>query len=72
MVENKLLSQPPSQSPPKPFNNNNGITIFLTVTAMKDVSERLREITKITPESAVPKLSPLWWAELEIASAEAR
>ncbi|KAL9316107.1 hypothetical protein ACSQ67_017108 [Phaseolus vulgaris] len=34
---------------------------------MKDVSERLREITKITPESAVPKLSPLWWAELEIA-----
>ncbi|KAL3035369.1 hypothetical protein AAZX31_02G247900 [Glycine max] len=39
---------------------------------MKDVSERLREITKITPESAVPKLSPLWWAELEIASAEAR
>ncbi|XP_020208428.1 inactive receptor-like serine/threonine-protein kinase At2g40270 [Cajanus cajan] len=39
---------------------------------MKDVSERLREITKITPESAVPKLSPLWWAELEIASSEAR
>ncbi|KAL2317103.1 hypothetical protein Fmac_030979 [Flemingia macrophylla] len=39
---------------------------------MKDVSERLREITKITPESAVPKISPLWWAELEIASAEAR
>ncbi|KAG4953274.1 hypothetical protein JHK82_038897 [Glycine max] len=39
---------------------------------MKDVSERLREITKITPESAVPKLSPLWWAEIEIASAEAR
>ncbi|TKY56893.1 LRR receptor serine/threonine-protein kinase MRH1 [Spatholobus suberectus] len=39
---------------------------------MKDVSERLKEITKITPEAAVPKLSPLWWAELEIASAEAR
>ncbi|QCE01357.1 interleukin-1 receptor-associated kinase 4 [Vigna unguiculata] len=37
---------------------------------IKDVSERLREITKITPESAVPKLSPLWWAELEIASTE--
>ncbi|CAJ1971045.1 unnamed protein product [Sphenostylis stenocarpa] len=37
---------------------------------MKDVSERLREITKITPESAVPKLSPLWWAELEISSSE--
>ncbi|KAK7300496.1 hypothetical protein RJT34_11341 [Clitoria ternatea] len=39
---------------------------------MKDVSERLREITKITPESAVPKLSPLWWAEIEVSSAEAR
>ncbi|XP_027331040.1 probable inactive receptor-like protein kinase At3g56050 [Abrus precatorius] len=39
---------------------------------MKDVSERLREITKITAESAFPKLSPLWWAELEISSAEAR
>lgn len=39
---------------------------------MKDVSEKLREITKITPESAVPKLSPLWWAELEIASTEVR
>ncbi|MED6221223.1 hypothetical protein PIB30_052465 [Stylosanthes scabra] len=35
---------------------------------MKEVSERLREITKITPDQAVPKLSPLWWAELEIAS----
>ncbi|WVY91468.1 hypothetical protein V8G54_036982 [Vigna mungo] len=39
---------------------------------MKDVSEKLREITKITPESAVPKLSPLWWAELEISSTEVR
>ncbi|KAJ1426342.1 Serine-threonine/tyrosine-protein kinase, catalytic domain [Sesbania bispinosa] len=39
---------------------------------MKEVSERLREITKITPESAVPKLSPLWWAEVEISSVEAR
>ncbi|CAJ1859186.1 unnamed protein product [Sphenostylis stenocarpa] len=35
---------------------------------MKEVCVRLREITKITPEAAVPKLSPLWWAELEIAS----
>ena len=37
---------------------------------MKEVSVRLREITKLTPEAAVPKLSPLWWAELEV-SAEA-
>lgn len=37
---------------------------------MKQVCERLKEITKISPEAAVPKLSPLWWAELEITSAE--
>ncbi|XP_061351710.1 probable inactive receptor-like protein kinase At3g56050 [Gastrolobium bilobum] len=39
---------------------------------MKEASVRLREITKITPELAVPKLSPLWWAEVEISSAEVR
>lgn len=38
---------------------------------IKQVCERLREITKISPEVAVPKLSPLWWAELEIASVDA-
>ncbi|KAH1226659.1 Protein MALE DISCOVERER 2 [Glycine max] len=38
---------------------------------MKEVCVRLREITKITPDAAVPKLSPLWWAELEIASVDA-
>ncbi|GMI87306.1 Male Disoverer 2, morphogenesis of root hair 1 [Hibiscus trionum] len=38
---------------------------------MKEVSTRLREITAITPDGATPKLSPLWWAELEIMSAEA-
>lgn len=38
---------------------------------MKQICERLREITKISPEVAVPKLSPLWWAELEIASFDA-
>ncbi|KAK8500969.1 hypothetical protein V6N13_062738 [Hibiscus sabdariffa] len=38
---------------------------------MREVSARLREITAITPEGAIPKLSPLWWAELEIMSAEA-
>lgn len=39
--------------------------------SMKDVSMRLREITNMTPEAAVPRLSPLWWAELEICSADA-
>ncbi|KAI4306863.1 hypothetical protein L6164_030106 [Bauhinia variegata] len=38
---------------------------------MKEVSLRLKEITGITAEGAVPKLSPLWWAELEISSADA-
>jgi serine/threonine protein kinase len=37
--------------------------------AMREVCARLRAITGITPEGANPKLSPLWWAELEIASA---
>ncbi|MED6156800.1 hypothetical protein PIB30_017793 [Stylosanthes scabra] len=38
---------------------------------MKEVSVRLREITKLAPEAAVPRLSPLWWAELEISNADA-
>lgn len=38
---------------------------------MAEVSVRLREITNITPDAAVPRLSPLWWAELEICSADA-
>ncbi|XVF84059.1 hypothetical protein PTKIN_Ptkin16aG0544300 [Pterospermum kingtungense] len=38
---------------------------------IRQVSARLREITAITPDGAVPKLSALWWAELEIMSAEA-
>lgn len=33
-----------------------------------DVVAQLREITKISPDAATPKLSPLWWAELEIIS----
>ncbi|KAL4379244.1 hypothetical protein GQ457_02G021970 [Hibiscus cannabinus] len=37
---------------------------------MRQISARLREITAITPDNAIPKLSPLWWAELEIMSAE--
>lgn len=39
--------------------------------AMREVSARLREATGIGPDGAVPKLSPLWWAELEILSTEA-
>ncbi|KAK3042909.1 hypothetical protein RJ639_001182 [Escallonia herrerae] len=35
---------------------------------MNEVTARLREITYIGPDAAIPKLSPLWWAELEILS----
>ncbi|KAL9402328.1 hypothetical protein Peur_006177 [Populus x canadensis] len=38
---------------------------------MREVTGRLREITTLTPDAAIPKLSPLWWAELEILSTEA-
>lgn len=35
---------------------------------MREVTGWLREITGITPNDATPKLSPLWWAELEVLS----
>ncbi|KAL8140541.1 hypothetical protein V2J09_006562 [Rumex salicifolius] len=38
---------------------------------IREVTDRLREVLRITPEAAVPRLSPLWWAELEILSVEA-
>lgn len=38
---------------------------------MAEVVERLKEITSITPQGANPRVSPLWWAELEIASSDA-
>ncbi|CAO2842338.1 unnamed protein product [Amaranthus hypochondriacus] len=38
---------------------------------MKEITTRLSEAIPITPEVAVPRLSPLWWAELEILSVEA-
>eukprot|EP00258_Populus_trichocarpa_P047485 XP_024463504.1 inactive receptor-like serine/threonine-protein kinase At2g40270 isoform X4 [Populus trichocarpa] len=38
---------------------------------MREVTGGLREITTLTPDAAIPKLSPLWWAELEILSTEA-
>ncbi|KAK4792434.1 hypothetical protein SAY86_022869 [Trapa natans] len=36
--------------------------------SMREVSSRLRDVTGIPPDGAVPKVSPLWWAELEILS----
>ena len=38
---------------------------------MKDVTSRLKEITGIAQDGATQKISPLWWAELEILSTEA-
>ncbi|XP_058749605.1 protein MALE DISCOVERER 2-like [Vicia villosa] len=38
---------------------------------MKDITSKLREVVNVTPEQASPRLSPLWWAELEILSVEA-
>ncbi|CAN1354560.1 Protein MALE DISCOVERER 1 [Linum perenne] len=38
--------------------------------SMRDVAERLREITSMDPARATPRLSPLWWAELEIMSTD--
>ncbi|KAJ4703665.1 putative Receptor protein kinase [Melia azedarach] len=38
---------------------------------MMDIVAKLREVININPDQAVPRLSPLWWAELEILSAEA-
>ncbi|RVW31899.1 Protein MALE DISCOVERER 2 [Vitis vinifera] len=38
---------------------------------MKEVTSKLREVIPISPDSATPRLSPLWWAELEILSVEA-
>lgn len=38
---------------------------------MREITTKLREVLGISPEQAVPRLSPLWWAELEILSVEA-
>lgn len=37
---------------------------------MKGIISKLREMIAISPEQATPRLSPLWWAELEILSSE--
>ncbi|KAI3466743.1 hypothetical protein Pfo_023406 [Paulownia fortunei] len=39
--------------------------------SMKEVIQKLRQAIDISPDAATPRLSPLWWAELEILSAEA-
>ncbi|CAA0823668.1 Leucine-rich repeat protein kinase family protein [Striga hermonthica] len=39
--------------------------------SMKEIIQKLREVIDVSPEAATPRLSPLWWAELEILSAEA-
>lgn len=38
---------------------------------MKDITPKLREVLQVSHEQAAPRLSPLWWAELEILSVEA-
>lgn len=38
---------------------------------MKLIIAKLREVISISPDQATPRLSPLWWAELEILSVEA-
>lgn len=38
---------------------------------IKEVCQRLRGITGIPNDVAAPRISPLWWAELEILSTEA-
>ncbi|KAD4179436.1 hypothetical protein E3N88_28027 [Mikania micrantha] len=37
---------------------------------MKELVTKLKEVLKISPDQAIPRLSPLWWAELEILSGE--
>lgn len=37
---------------------------------MAEVASRLRDITAMPPDGATPKVSPLWWAELEIITSE--
>lgn len=38
---------------------------------MREITAKLREVLAISPDAATPRLSPLWWAELEILSVEA-
>jgi hypothetical protein len=38
---------------------------------MRDIVGKLRPALNISPEAAAPRLSPLWWAELELLSVKA-
>ncbi|KAJ8568867.1 hypothetical protein K7X08_032564 [Anisodus acutangulus] len=38
---------------------------------IKEAIDKLREAIDVSPNAAVPRLSPLWWAELELLSSEA-
>lgn len=38
---------------------------------MREVAAMLWDITGITRDGAIPKISPLWWAELEVLSTDA-
>ncbi|KVH96855.1 Leucine rich repeat 4 [Cynara cardunculus var. scolymus] len=37
---------------------------------INEIVPKLREVLMISPEQATPRLSPLWWAELELLSEE--
>ncbi|KAJ0909468.1 putative protein kinase RLK-Pelle-LRR-VI-2 family [Helianthus annuus] len=59
---------------PTPENNvySFGVILFeIRRPKMREVCSRLKEITRIAQDGATPKISPLWWAELEILSTEA-
>ncbi|KAI3743708.1 hypothetical protein L1987_56772 [Smallanthus sonchifolius] len=36
--------------------------------SINEIIPKLREVLRVSPEQATPRLSPLWWAELELLS----
>ncbi|KAF3329883.1 inactive receptor-like serine/threonine-protein kinase [Carex littledalei] len=38
--------------------------------SVAEVAKQMKEISRLSPEAAIPRDSPLWWAELEIFSTE--
>ncbi|KAG2669910.1 hypothetical protein I3760_14G058000 [Carya illinoinensis] len=38
--------------------------------SMSEITTKMKDITEMGPDGATPKLSPLWWAELEIMSTD--
>uniref|UniRef100_M0ZUA4 Receptor protein kinase n=1 Tax=Solanum tuberosum TaxID=4113 RepID=M0ZUA4_SOLTU len=66
----------------KSFKNNELMAIYVVIEeclqenirkrpTITEVIAKLREAIDISPDAAVPRLSPLWWAELELLSSEA-